>query len=340
MINDLLLILRDEWILKTPTLLALIPSDRYENIREEYLTRPGYEYVLEELDEYHYIQTTVKDRMVSMHEKYGTDFYFIAGYDLGLGEGSDDFWYFKFLNSANKVNSDEVINIESTTLGAESVPAHSEFPEEYTVSVTNKKYISPENNVDLSTALFPERCWLFEGQCHDLKWNNTAIRLAIDIAEGKIDCVNDAPDVYPQFNSARDISDIENDISDLRVYVNNYERHNILGRNVSCEKGFENPFNDKIDDGEDESALKYSENVKAGEVLLAEYKELKYETHNDPERDAEFLNRVRDFLKDTGLKNKDEDPSKALVYAASFADRLDDLVYSKIGPKGFLDLLF
>ena len=210
----------DEFVLKTPTLLALIPSDRYDAIREKYLTREGYEDVLAQLDAYHDAQSNLKERMKKLNEEQGIDFFFISGYNLKYGAGiGSGYGIFEFMNSSNKVNSDEIINIESTAPGTTNVPAGQQFSEEYLASA-DPKYISPDKSVDVSTCYYPDRCWLFEGQKHELEDNNVAINLAFEIAKGNITSTADCEDIYPQFNGSRDAEQLKKDIEDLTAYLN------------------------------------------------------------------------------------------------------------------------
>ena len=63
--------------------------------------------------------------------------------------------------------------------------------------------MSPDNTVDASTAWFADTSWYFEGQEHELGTNNTALRLAVDLALGEVE--NTQNEKYPQFNESRDI---------------------------------------------------------------------------------------------------------------------------------------
>ncbi len=201
----------EELILKTPSMLGLIPPERYDAIREEYLTRPGYEAALKEADEYHKAQVAVKDTMKKLNEEQGVEFYFIAGYDLGFGEVSPTYAMFRCFESSPTTNSDEIIQIGSTTVGATSVTPGTQFSAEYISEAKANgtyKYISPEKSVDLSTAIFPDHCFLFKGQKHELENNKVAIATAVKIATGEITDVNSIPE-YPQYSTK-----IENDINE------------------------------------------------------------------------------------------------------------------------------
>lgn len=225
LITDVLSAICDELILKSPSMLALIPSDRYDAIREEYLTRPGYESVLKQLDTYHQVQLHLEERMEKFNEQYGIEFYFISGYGLKLGGGyeaysttKDNYSFFGFLYSADKVNSDEIIPIQSTAPGTTCVKAGDKFSDEYMAKAKTAgtdKYIDPfSQSIDLSTSYYPDHTWVFYKQIHQLDNNNTALTLAFKIATGEIDSVADCSDTYyPQFNESRDVRAINEGIS-------------------------------------------------------------------------------------------------------------------------------
>ena len=233
LITDVLGAICDELVLKSPSMLALIPCDRYDAIREAYLTRPGYENVLKELDAYHQAQLHLKERMKMFNEKYGMEFYFISGYGLDLGGGyeafdtsRDNYAFFCFLYSANKVNSDEIIPIQSTAPGATWVKAGEKFSDDYMKKAEangTAKYIDTfSQSIDLSTCYYPDHVWTFYKQAHQLDNNNTALKLAFKIATGEITSVNDCPDKYPQFNDSRDTRLIDGEIDNLKKLVAAY----------------------------------------------------------------------------------------------------------------------
>ncbi len=230
LVTDVLSAICDELILKSPSMLALIPSDRYDAIRDEYLTRPGYENVLKELDTYHQVQLGLKDRMEKFNKEYGMEFYFISGYGLNLGGGfetydssGDNYSFFGFLNSANKVNSDEIIPIQSTAPGTSWVKVGEKFSDEYIAAAKTNgtdKYIDTfSQSIDLSTCYYPDHAWTFYQQVHQLDDNNTALTLAFKIATGEITSVNDCPDTYPQFNDSRNTAAFLGDLDWIKTNI-------------------------------------------------------------------------------------------------------------------------
>ena len=310
LIYDVLSAVCDEFLLKTPTLMALVPSYRYDAIREEYLTREGYENVLEQLDIYHEAQSNLKTRMEALNREQGIDFYFISGYNLGYGASiNSDYNIFKFIYSSNKVNSDEIINIGSTAPGTTSVPAGQELDEEYLASA-DEKYISPDKSVDVSTCYYPDHCWLFDGQKHELGDNNVAINLAFEIAKGNITSTADCEETYPQFNDSRDVRGLRNDIEWFTDYIEeNKEDAEKAEFVANCEKAVE-----------DANALIANTIIDraADDAKIAE------------------IHKVRTDIENFGKEI--EEPSYFDRIKDDAADKLNDLVYFVLGPKGIFDI--
>lgn len=177
-------------MLKTTTFMALIPAERYDDVSEvlftdERIRRNEFlDEIIAESERYHNAQKNIASRFRELKEKYGTDFYFISGYGLKFGEGSNDFEFLSMMESASENDTDGVIQISSTTPGTK---------------------LNPDGSIDPASAYFADHSWYFDGQKHELGTNNTALRLAFDIALGDIEDINGK---YPQFNKARDIKDL------------------------------------------------------------------------------------------------------------------------------------
>lgn len=326
LITDVLHAICDELVLKSPSMLALIPCDRYEAIRNEYLTRPGYESVLKQLDEYHQVQLHLKERMNMFHEKYGMEFYFISGYGLDLGGGyetystsRDNYSFFGFLNSANKVNSDEIIPIQSTAPGTSYVIRGQKFSDDYMKNAEangTAKYIDPySQSIDLSTCYYPDHCWTFYQQVHQLDNNNTALKLAFKIAIGEINSVDDCKDTFPQFNDSRDLRGINGDVE--------WIKNNLL----KCE-------------GKPEFAAISAEAM----VYLARAQEIIDSTVNHRDEEEAFASELKDFRAKFEKVLNGEDP--AAVSEPTFWDlngekiirTIDKAFYNVLGYWGFPDV--
>ena len=326
LITDVLSAICDELVLKSPSMLALIPCDRYEAIRDKYLTRPGYENVLRELDAYHQVQLHLKDRMEMLNEKYGVEFYFISGYGLDLGGGyetydtsRDNYSFFGFLYSANKVNSDEIIPIQSTAPGTSYVIKGQKFSDDYMKKAEangTAKYIDPfSQSIDLSTCYYPDHVWTFYQQVHQLDNNNTALKLAFKIATGEITSVNDCPDKFPQFNDSRDVRGISGGIDSLTKLV------------AACEGNAE-----------------YTELVAKAKDYITEAQDILDSTVNHRDDEEAFVKEISAFITRFEKTVKGEDPDA--VSEPSFWDKngdaimtvIDETVYSVLGHWGAPDV--
>lgn len=206
----------DELVLKTPSLLALIPAERYPAIREKYLAdNDDLEYIRNMTDKYYECQTGLKDRLQMLNSDYGVDFYYIAGYGLEFGgsEGSD-YEFFKFMGNTITTNSDEIIQISSTATGATIIKS---ALGQQVNEPADGAILTPDGSVDISTCYFPDHVWLFKNQRHELQHNNIALRLALDLACGKV--TDNSDESYAKFNDQRYFRSAKNDIKEIESYI-------------------------------------------------------------------------------------------------------------------------
>ncbi|MBE6812409.1 MAG: hypothetical protein E7523_05955 [Ruminococcaceae bacterium] len=199
LVNGLL----DNLLLNTSAFMALIPKDRFDKLSPKLFSAermakvPRLGFVKAEAERYHAAQCNLQNRMKALHEKCGIGFYFLAGYNMPFGGIKSDFEFLGLLGSAKNANTDTVIQVESTVPGTRSVPFGQKL------SANENSRLSPDGSVDAATAWFADTSWYFEGQEHELGTNNTALKLAVDIALGEVE--NTQNEKYPQFNESRDI---------------------------------------------------------------------------------------------------------------------------------------
>jgi hypothetical protein len=111
------------------------------------------------------------------------------------------------MKSSLTTNSDAIIDIDSTSLGATYAAAGNVLSEEY-LATRDPKYISPEGSIDASTCLFPDNVWFFHGQHHEVGRNDVIIKLIAKLASGQINSTADMADQFPQFNGNRNTRNI------------------------------------------------------------------------------------------------------------------------------------
>ncbi|MCI6771955.1 MAG: hypothetical protein MR567_08340 [Oscillospiraceae bacterium] len=285
-------------ILNTPSLMALVPSYDYESVRPLITS----ERVKAQTDEYYAAQSTLKERLSAL-EKQGVTFSFISGYGLSYGEKTSDYKVFSFMKSAESTNSDEIINVSSTAPGTSYVKPGTRFEDE------SGRVLSPDGSIDISTAYYPDSSWYFYGQKHELENNGAALRLAIDLALGKVktvsDCDNMSEDgcLYPQFNNAEDLKKLN------RSYIPDMEAYLASGKTLT----------------EQQQAIY--------DKALA----VKYNTVNDPEKDEKAIEALYDMMVGLGIYEKSDD--SFLVKAVSAVLKTGSNAVNKIiGPRGFIDL--
>ncbi|MBQ8762722.1 MAG: hypothetical protein IJZ07_01285 [Clostridia bacterium] len=192
----------DTMMVNCPQFWAMIPSYRYEALAERYLTDKP---VLKaRTDRFQQARLNLGKNILAAVED-GVRVNSIAGANLDLGE--QEYTYFNIVASAEKVNSDGIINLSSTTMGATGAPGEKtlkdvEYEKNTYCTNPNHNHVSPDNMVDVSTAVLPENTWIFLEQHHEVGNNDVVLNLAKAIILGEVTDVNDNPEKYPQFNGS------------------------------------------------------------------------------------------------------------------------------------------
>ena len=192
----------DTLMLNCPQFWAMIPSYRYDALAERYLTDKP---VLKaRTDRFQQARLNLDKNILAAVED-GVRVNSIAGANLDFGE--QEYTYFNIVASADKVNSDGIINLSSTTLGATGAPgektlADIEYEKNTYCNNPDHNHVSPDNMVDVSTSVLPENTWVFLEQHHEVGNNDVVLNLAKAIILGEVKDVNDNPEKYPQFNGS------------------------------------------------------------------------------------------------------------------------------------------
>ena len=295
-------------ILPTPSMLALIPGDRYPAIEQKLLMDSKWDKVRAQAREYNRAQQNLIPRLQEL-ERNGTEFYFICGYGLQFGGSSDGYQFFQFMQSAATTNSDEIIQISSTAPGATYAPAGQKLGK-------SGEYVSPDGSIDLSTSFAPDRTWCFYQQKHELEYNNTALRLALDISAGRVTSVAGAVDIYPQFNQSRDAKRLLRGDVTYRTRLQGYINAN-------------------------RSDPSKAENVQLAQDALDACNAMLDRTHNDREADDAVIENAYQTLVQLGLEQprKESEPSGFEKFLNRALKNLNDRVYETFGAAGFIDKL-
>ncbi len=190
----------DTLMLNCPQFWAMLPSYRYDALAERYLgDKPA---LKARTDRFQTARLNLKGNILKAVED-GVRVNSIAGSNLDLGE--EMYTYFNIVASAEKVNSDGIVNLTSTTLGATGAAGEQTLDDvdyESNTYCTNPdhNHVSPDNMVDTSTAILPENTWIFLNQHHEVGYNDVVLNLAKAIILGEVTDVNDNPEMYPQYN--------------------------------------------------------------------------------------------------------------------------------------------
>ena len=182
-------------IMNCPSMWALVPSAEYKALAEKYISDEAHKELRAKTDEYYEIQKNAAATVKKLTEE-GMDIFVICGYGLPLPTAIENWNY----------SSDNIIQIQSTSIGATSAKYGEKLPESYKPSI-DETYISPDGSLDAGTCALPERTWFIKNQSH-LKLQSSVedvIALCIDIAVNKE--ITDARvnnGGYAQFNEYRD----------------------------------------------------------------------------------------------------------------------------------------
>ena len=191
----------DTMMLNCPQFWAMLPQNRYEALAKRYLSdKPE---LKAKTDAFQKARINLKDNILAAVED-GVRVNFISGSNLDFGE--EMYTYFGIVASADKHNTDGIINLSSTTLGATGAAGDTTLGDGYKQKNPSKEYpeynyVSPDNMVDVSTAVLPDNTWIFLDQYHEVGDNDVVLNLAKALLLEEIDDVHSDPENYPQFNN-------------------------------------------------------------------------------------------------------------------------------------------
>ncbi len=317
----------DTLMLKCPQFWAMIPADRYDDVKEKYNflweDEETYGVLTAKLDAFHTASVNLVDNLKEFNTT-GDRVHNVAAYNLSYAE--QDYNFFGAMASSDVTNSDGIIDVDSTTLGATYAKAGSVLSDD--ILFADGARISPDGSVDVSTCAFPDNVWLFHGQYHEVGRNDVVLSLVGQIISGNIKSVKDNSANYPQFNGNRNTRNLTRwRLNDCTIIIENYDP--VAGTTVLP--------------GEDETVVSVSPETYAG--LISAYDEalnLINETICEPTAAVEVLKAVDDALYRVGNDGKEppvEDTSTDDLLEA-ICSLLDDVVTSIFGSGyGFSEIM-
>ncbi len=300
----------DSLMLNCPQFWAMIPTDRFDDAKAKYSfiwEDAEYAELAPKLDAFHKAAVNLEDNFSKLMND-GVLVHSVAGY--GLDYSAQDYCFFAAMKSSLTTNSDAIIDIDSTTLGATYAPAGEILPDE--ILFADDAIISPDGSVDISTCAFPENVWLFEGQHHEVGRNDVVISLIGKLITGEIKSVADMADAYPQFNGNRNTKNI------TRWYFEEAE--------------------EVFAEAKEDPSLYTQEDL---DELQAAYDEAQYlineQTICDAAEAEAVSDRLLNALRRVGKEGEAEDDSMMNILGA-IAKFVDDTIYKVFGGNGFSDI--
>ena len=188
----------DTFLLNDPQFWATLPRERYDALAERYLSTEDYSVLRAKTDRFQQARINLEKNLTGASSQ-GVSVNSICGCDLTFNDG--DYNFLGIVKSTATCNSDGIVPVYSTSIGATTVPAGTTFSDDY-LAGADSKYISDFKSVDASTCLFPDNVWFFQKQHHEVGRNDAVMELLCRIATGAITDINSDPQ-FPQFMGTR-----------------------------------------------------------------------------------------------------------------------------------------
>ncbi len=190
LVNDVLIPLLRDYLGNWGSLWDFIPTDYYEDAKEQLLDPVKHAGLIEKSDRFHYeILANMTQSLRDCQEKYGMNLTIIAGSDIPIITGMNE-------------SSDAIITLNSST-GAICAPYGQRFSDGYVQAndCDGKNKVSPNMTCDLSCAYLPDDTWVVSGLYHGMvNMDDFTREIAIkNVVTDKYENVYSDPD-YPQFH--------------------------------------------------------------------------------------------------------------------------------------------
>ncbi len=221
-----------------PQFWAMIPTDRYEDVKVKYneiWTDASYSELAPKLDAFQTARLNLVDNLNAFTNKDNRLVHNVCGY--GLDYSVKDYNFFGAMRSSDVTNSDAIIDIDSTSLGATYAPAGEVLSDD--ILFSDDAIISPDGSLDISTCAFVDNTWFFQNQHHEVGRNDVVIALIGRLVTGQIKSVHDDAG-FPQFNGNRNTRNIFRwRLEEASVLITNYsdgKTVDIEGNEYVCSK--------------------------------------------------------------------------------------------------------
>lgn len=302
-------------ILKCPQMWAMLPSYRYDTLAERYLSDSKYAVLKEKTDRFQKARLNLNSNILKAVTD-GVRVDSVAASNLDFGE--KEYSFFGIVDSASSFNTDGIINLSSTTLGATGAPNHETLGFGYKQASHSEKhpdysYISPDRRIDVSTALLPDHTWIFLDQHHEVGRNDVVLNLCKSIILNEVTDVHSDPENHPQFNHT----------------CNTYAIRRWIYPDCLRIKS-------EVEAGKTELS---SENIEQLSSLVDECKAVLTATVADEERTFSVQKKAEEFLISIGRRNPPKDVSKSETVIEEITCMVSKLLVDFLGSGSLCDKL-
>ncbi|MBO5064775.1 MAG: hypothetical protein J6D06_01510 [Clostridia bacterium] len=226
----------DTLMINCPQFWAMIPTDRYEDVKAKYnqiWTEDDYSELAPKIDKFQEARLNLVDNLNAFAEKDNRLVHNVCGF--GLDYATKDYNFFGAMRSSDVTNSDAIIDIDSTSLGATYAPAGQYLPDD--VLFAEDAIVSPDGSIDVSTCAFVDTTWFFQNQHHEVGRNDVVLALVGRLVTGEIKSVDDDY-AFPRFNGNRNTRNITRwRLDDASALITNYNdgiTYDIEGNELTC----------------------------------------------------------------------------------------------------------
>lgn len=197
-------------------LWGLCPTENYPGAKEIYLQDECMKNIVPQTDWFYQAQLN-SDANILKAQAEGVLIFDIVDYNVPL---------FHLVDSWDDLPADGIIQLDSTSMGAYGVNNNVKLPADYVpthsncTDPANHDHSDPRNLIDPCTGLLPETTFYFYNQPHESSASNDVfMKLASSILmDSNFTSVHSYPDVFPQFNNARQVKGLMKDVAKMQEY--------------------------------------------------------------------------------------------------------------------------